>query len=86
MHVLNSNQRRCNFSSSRAVRTSWQNYLRQEGRSPTEQIGNLLATLWNVAHDFVNQRFANMEGDSSASVGGRPNAGINLCSALRGLS
>ena len=58
----------------------------RQGRSPTEQNGNLLAILWNVAHDFVNQRFANMDGASPASSADRPNAATNLVDEASGIS
>ena len=58
----------------------------RQGRSPTEQIDNLLATLWNAAHDFVNQRFTNMDDASPASSADRPIAGTNLVDEASGIS
>ena len=97
MHVLNSNQMRGATFPGKAYRHKTDNPLAQfgrrgkiscvrQGRSPTEQIGNLLATLWNVAHDFVNQRFTNMDGATPASSADRPNAGTNLVDEAPGVS
>ena len=91
MLVLNSNQRRCNFSR-KSIPSHDQQPSRgkmscvRRGRSLTAQIGKVLATLWNVANDFVDQRFANMEGASPTSVADRPHARINLVDRASGIS